>query len=82
MQLGGILLSARENDLIKAEDMFRKSLEWRKKEDISNICAWKPPPSYSTDFQCYISGADNEGRPGQNNLAFVANYELATPRFL
>ncbi|XP_077016677.1 SEC14-like protein 4 isoform X2 [Tamandua tetradactyla] len=56
-------LRAREFDMQKSEDMFRKHLEFRKQQDLDNILKWQP----SEVIQLYDSGGlcgyDYEGCP-------------------
>ncbi len=56
-------LRARNLDLQKAENMLRKSLEWRQSNDIDAIKKLQLPPALLKDFKYYYIGDDHEGRP-------------------
>ncbi|XP_037673114.1 SEC14-like protein 4 isoform X3 [Choloepus didactylus] len=57
------LFAARDFDLQKSEDMFRKHVEFRKQQDLDNILTWQP----SEVIQLYDSGGlcgyDYDGCP-------------------
>jgi hypothetical protein len=56
-------LRARNLNLNQAEEMLRKSIEWRKVHDIYNLHQWSPPENYLTDFYFEICGWTPEGLP-------------------
>ncbi len=56
-------LRARNLDIQKAETMLRKSLEWRRSNDIDSIKKFHLPPILIKNFKYYYCGDDYEGRP-------------------
>ncbi|CAG7833219.1 unnamed protein product [Allacma fusca] len=59
----GILrfLRARELNLSKSEDMLRKHLCWRKKNQVDDILDEKMPPHFFEDYPVKICGKDKKG---------------------
>jgi hypothetical protein len=56
-------LRAREHDIVKAEDMLRKSVTWRKDNDVISYLNYTSPPVIKDNFIFNIGPCDNEGRP-------------------
>jgi len=54
-------LRAREGDVSKAEDMLRKSVEWRKVHQVETFLDWTPPKPITEDFKYSYLGEDNHG---------------------
>ncbi|CAL8111774.1 unnamed protein product [Orchesella dallaii] len=54
-------LRAREGDIPKAEEMLRKSLDWRKENNVSSYINWKPPTVIAEDFRFNYLGLDKDG---------------------
>lgn len=54
-------LRAREGDVQKAEEMLRKSVQWRKDNDVSTYLNWQLPTPIANDFKFHYIGVDNEG---------------------
>jgi len=56
-------IRAREMDLDKAEDMLRKSMQWRKDNEIDSILKGGLDPELVEKFPYYLDGEDKQGRP-------------------
>ncbi|ODM99132.1 SEC14-like protein 2 [Orchesella cincta] len=56
-------LRARDNNIVKAEEMLRKCLEWRKNHEISTILKWKMPTFLDEALPFEFRGVDNNGGP-------------------
>jgi len=56
-------LRARDHNVDKAEDMLRKSLEWRKHHEISTILKWNMPAFLDECLPFEFRGVDNKGGP-------------------
>ena len=57
-------LRARELDLARAEEMIRKSMEWRRQNRInSSLLSFRPPPFYLSSYRIQVTGFDDEGCP-------------------
>ncbi|ODM99123.1 SEC14-like protein 4 [Orchesella cincta] len=55
-------LRARNHDLDKAEEMLRKSVEWRRAKNISEFLQWKPSSPKFEDHSPFVcTGLDKEG---------------------
>jgi hypothetical protein len=54
-------LRAREGDLSKAEDMLRKSVDWRKENKVETFLNYDLPKEIRNDFRFYNIGEDSEG---------------------
>ncbi|KAL1789652.1 SEC14 4 [Sigmodon hispidus] len=56
-------LRARNFDLKKSEDMFRKHVEFRKQQDLDHILTWEPPEVIQLYDSGGLCGYDYEGCP-------------------
>ncbi|XP_021956536.2 SEC14-like protein 4 [Folsomia candida] len=57
-------IRARENDLVKAEEMLRNHLAWRKLRGIGpSLLQWTAPPMLTTTYSVKLVGFDKEGSP-------------------
>ncbi|XP_004481413.1 SEC14-like protein 4 isoform X2 [Dasypus novemcinctus] len=56
-------LRARDFDLQKSENMFRKHVEFRKQQDLDNILTWQPPEVIRLYDSGGLCGCDYEGCP-------------------
>ncbi|ODN05090.1 SEC14-like protein 2 [Orchesella cincta] len=56
-------LRARNLDIKKAENMLRKSVEWRGDKEIEAIKKWDIPGPVVKDFKVYYCGLDSDKRP-------------------
>jgi len=56
-------IRARNHNLDKAEEMLRKSLKWRKENDIDNISSWEPPKEIEAMVPIDILGTDADNIP-------------------
>jgi len=56
-------LRARDMNVKKAEQMLRKSVDWRNSNDIDAVKKWQAPAAVTKDFKMYYCGEDAEKRP-------------------
>ncbi|CAG7730679.1 unnamed protein product [Allacma fusca] len=56
-------IRARNNNLEKAEEMLRKSIAWRRENDIDNILTWTAPADITSRCHVKMEGSDEDNSP-------------------